>query len=135
MQVVYRDLDNRKIDPSQIRQGMDFKIIATVTHRGVKPHLTDLALTQIMPSGWEILPSRLGISTTENKNFTYRDIRDDRVMTYFSLNQNAQKSFEILVNAAYAGKYFMPGTLCEDMYDHTVQARKNGMWVEVARGE
>ena len=51
----------------------------------------DLALTHIMPSGWEIYNERMidhpeqATSTDTNNSYTYRDIRDDRVLTYFNL--------------------------------------------------
>jgi hypothetical protein len=72
------------------------------------------------------------ISSTSNTSVPrYQDIRDDRVNTYFDLRRNATQIYRIQLNAAYAGKYYMPLTLCEAMYDNGIYARKQGQWVEV----
>jgi hypothetical protein len=39
-----------------------------------------------------------------------------------------------MLNAAYPGKYFLPGTYCEAMYDNTINAGVSGKWVEVKTG-
>jgi uncharacterized protein YfaS (alpha-2-macroglobulin family) len=62
------------------------------------------------------------------------DFRDDRVMTYFSISgASASVTYRILLNAAYTGRYYMPGPQCEAMYDPSVYARRSGMWVEVVK--
>jgi len=38
-----------------------------------------------------------------------------------------------LLNASYTGRYYLPGAFCEAMYDHTVNARSMGRWVEVVQ--
>ena len=38
-----------------------------------------------------------------------------------------------MLNAAYAGKYYMPATLCEAMYNHSISALAKGEWVVVER--
>jgi hypothetical protein len=48
--------------------------------------------------------------------FDYRDFRDDRVYTYFSLNRGETKTFVVILNAAYKGEYFQPALWCEAMY-------------------
>jgi hypothetical protein len=39
--------------------------------------------------------------------------------------------FTTRVNAAYRGRYYLPGVLVEAMYDATKQAHTTGQWVEV----
>jgi len=39
--------------------------------------------------------------------------------------------YRIQLNAAYAGKYFLPAVACEAMYDNRIQASSPGKWVEV----
>ena len=58
----------------------------------------NLALTQVFPSGWEIINERL-FGGQVGSQFNYRDIRDDRVLTYFSLKMNEQKEFKVKLNA------------------------------------
>ncbi len=57
-------------------------------------------------------------------HFDYQDIRDDRVYTYFNMNENETLTYYIQLNAAYLGKYFLPGTYCGAMYDNTINTVK-----------
>ena len=62
----------------------------------------------------------------------YQDIRDDRVYTYFNLGVNETRTYYVQLNASYLGRYFLPGTYAEAMYDNTISAGTSGKWVEVA---
>ena len=61
----------------------------------------------------------------------YVDIRDDRVQRYFSLHSGESIFFETRLNAAYLGKYYLPGASIEAMYDAKQHARLKGQWVQV----
>jgi uncharacterized protein YfaS (alpha-2-macroglobulin family) len=61
----------------------------------------------------------------------YQDIRDDRVYTYFDLRTGETKVVELLLNASYLGKYYLPMISTEAMYDATINARIKGRWVEI----
>jgi len=65
----------------------------------------------------------------------YTDIRDDRVNRFFALNPGEQIFFETRLNAAYLGRFYLPGTTVEAMYDATQHARQKGQWVEVVAGK
>jgi uncharacterized protein YfaS (alpha-2-macroglobulin family) len=133
MEVEYRLADGTEIDPARVEQGTDFLAVVRVTHPGTAGHYQQLALTQVFPSGWEIRNARLEGSEggLRNSPFTYQDIRDDRVMTYFHLNKGRTHTYHVMLNASYTGRYYLPGAHCEAMYDHTVGARSQGRWVEV----
>ena len=60
----------------------------------------------------------------------YQDIRDDRVYTFFSLNKGTD-TFVIMLSASYPGRFYLPFTYCEEMYDNSIYSRKAGQWVEV----
>jgi len=94
-----------------------------------------MALTQIFPSGWEILNTRMigAEDAFASSESDYRDIRDDRVYTYFSLPEGKEVRYSVLLNAAYAGKYYMPAVYCEAMYNHAINALLKGEWVEVGK--
>jgi uncharacterized protein YfaS (alpha-2-macroglobulin family) len=135
MHVSYFTLNGKSLDPSKLKQGTDFVAKVTLQNPGTHGRYDNMALTQIFPSGWEILNSRLTgtDSVFTSSNYDYIDIRDDRVYTYFSLYDDKAVSYYIMLNAAYAGKYYMPATYCEAMYDHSISALIKGEWIEVEK--
>lgn len=139
MTVAYKDMNDQELDPKQIRQGTDFKAEVTITNPGIMGTYEQMALTQIFPSGWEILNTRINSSdnseTTEtpSKYSTprYQDIRDDRVNTYFSVWPKQKVTYVVLLNASYLGRFYLPAVSCDAMYDGRIAARTAGTWVEV----
>lgn len=130
MSVTYTDLDGNPISISKLKQGTNFKANVSVTNPGLKGEYNELALTQIFPSGWEIINTRLD-GSGENSKAEYMDIRDDRVMHYFDLKPNKQVSFSVLLNASYQGSYYLPSVSVGAMYDNTIFSSKPGKWVSV----
>ena len=135
MNVTYLTRDMKPIDVSKIVQGTDFIAKVTVKNPGRRGYYERMALTQIFPGGWEILNTRMQDVESAYKSSAsdYQDIRDDRVYTYFNMNENETLTYYIQLNAAYLGKYFLPGTYCGAMYDNTINAGVNGKWVEVVK--
>ena len=133
VQVRYTDTNGNSIDVNQLAQGTDFK--ATVTVSNLKYEwVRNIALTEIFPSGWEILNTRFtdyGDATTSQASFT--DIRDDRVNFYFDLGKQKSKTFRVQLNASYLGKYYLPGIQVEAMYDNDYFVRTKGKWIEVVK--
>jgi uncharacterized protein YfaS (alpha-2-macroglobulin family) len=52
-------------------------------------------------------------------------------MQYFRLRPGETIRFQTRVNAAYSGRYYLPGVQVEAMYDASKQARSAGRWTEV----
>ena len=134
--VIYQDLKGNRLDVSELQQGQD--IVARISVSNLKSQsIRDVALTQIFPSGWEIVNTRFtdyGDTTTSNARYT--DIRDDRVNFYFDLPQKGKhgtKVFTVMLNAAYLGTYYLPGTQVEAMYDNDFFVRNKGRWIEVKK--
>ena len=94
-----------------------------------------MTLAQIFPGGWEILNTRMldNEGSFKPSPFTYQDVRDDRVYTHFSIREGETLTYYVMLNASYLGKYFLPGTYCEAMYDNTISAGVQGRWVEVVK--
>ena len=67
----------------------------------------------------------------DGSNFEFQDIRDDRIYTYFDLDQAKSKTFRVRMNASYLGRYYLPPIHVETMYDATLYARVPGQWVNV----
>lgn len=103
--------------------------VVTVANISGTSDYNDLALTHIIPSGWEIYNERMidhpeqATSTDTNNSYTYRDIRDDRVLTYFNLKRGQSKTFTIRLQATYAGTFILPAIQCEAMYDSGAQTK------------
>jgi uncharacterized protein YfaS (alpha-2-macroglobulin family) len=96
----------------------------------------DLAVSMLFPSGWEILNARMdNIKSAALKadEPDYQDIRDDRVYLYFNLAKGQTKTFKVLLQAAYLGKYYLPSIQCEAMYDNSIRAYSKGYWVDVVK--
>lgn len=134
VRVGYFSLKGELIDPTKLTQGTDFVAQVNVHNPGKRGRYENLALTQLFPSGWEIINTRLMESNDVFKSSpsNYRDIRDDRVNTYFNLEQDKEATFFVLLNASYTGKFYLPPSRCEGMYDGSISASTEGKWVEVA---
>ena len=133
----YKDLNGNRLDISKLQQGQDFVVTITVSNLK-KEAVKDIALTQIFPSGWDIVNTRFtDFGDTTVSNARYTDIRDDRVNFYFDLNKAAtkgsNKTFTIMLNASYLGKYYLPGTQAEAMYDNDYFVRNKGQWITVEK--
>ncbi|WP_116790457.1 alpha-2-macroglobulin family protein [Flavobacterium psychrotrophum] len=131
--IVFKDRGGKVINPATLAQGTEFVAEVTIANRSGE-FVDNIALTQIIPSGWEIVNTRFTDfgSFAENK-VDYTDIRDDRTNFYFSLKAHEGKTFRILLNASYPGSYYLPGVQCEAMYDNNFLARTKGQWVKVVR--
>ncbi|MDP5170396.1 MAG: MG2 domain-containing protein [Bacteroidia bacterium] len=130
MKVSYLDLNDQSINPASLEQGSNFVVQVSVTNTGIRDY-EELALTQIFPSGWEILNSRLDERETGGDKPEYQDQRDDRVFSFFDLGRGQTKTFRLYLNSSYLGKFYLPTVTVEAMYDNAINARQRGQWVEV----
>ncbi len=132
MKVEYYDMGMKPVVPSSLEQGTDFMMVVRVTNNTFSK-IENIALTQMVPSGWEIRNTRLFEADYGIKESTsdYRDIRDDRVNTYFMLAQGQTKTFAVILNAAYTGNFYQPSVWCEAMYTPDCYARIPGKRVKV----
>ena len=145
MDVRYANMSGTPISIDDIKQGTDFTAIVSVSNISGTSDYTNLALTHILPSGWEIYNERMQAPETEDgtgsststgssiSKYNYQDIRDDRVLTYFNLRRGETKIFTIRLQAAYAGNFILPAVQCEAMYDPAVQARSKAGRTIVSR--
>ncbi|MGB2272862.1 MAG: alpha-2-macroglobulin family protein [Flavicella sp.] len=127
----YMDSKGETLDVSNLTQGTDFTAVVTISNSNQDP-VSDIALSQIFPSGWEIVNTRytdFGAGAANSADYT--DIRDDRVNFYFSLKKNETKTFKVLLNASYLGRYYLPGVQAEAMYDNDYFSRNRGKWISV----
>jgi len=135
MSVAYLNMKGEAIDIAQLKQGTDFVAQVTVKNPYGNGDYRNMALSQLFPSGWEILNTRMlnNDEVFKSSPSDYRDIRDDRVYTYFSLDQGREVTYYVMLTAAYAGRYYLPATYCEAMYKASVNALQRGRWIEVMK--
>ncbi|MDA3881102.1 MAG: MG2 domain-containing protein [Prolixibacteraceae bacterium] len=133
LNVSYSMPNGSEIDPLKITQGTDFEAKVTVYNkRGIR--VENVALEQMFPAGWEIINARLfGNSDDSESTYDYRDIRDDRVYTYFSLGAYETKKFKVRLNATYSGTYILPPVSCGAMYMRSFSAKIAGREVKVTK--
>ena len=134
IQVEWKDMDGKKVDVRDLIQGQTFIAQVSITNPGYRGRYDHLALSQIIPSGWEIINARmstLAATLTPSSSFEYQYIGDDRVNTFFSLDPGKTKHFSVLFTATYPGRFYLPAFSCEEMYDHSIYARTKGYWVKV----
>lgn len=134
MNVSYTDIKGQTIDHTNLTQGTDFIAKVTIQNLGSRANsIQEIALSQIFPSGWEIQNDRLSSmqNVATNSRYDYRDIRDDRVYTFFDINGRNTMTFSVLLNATYAGRFYLSPVFAEAMYDNEIQAKNEGVWVEV----
>ena len=146
LDVKYTDMAGSPISVEDIRQGTDFMSAVTLSNISGTSDYSNLALTHIIPSGWEIYNERMIVPEASSSNsneantsessaskYTYKDIRDDRVLTYFDLRRGESKTFTVRLQATYAGNFILPAIQCEAMYDAAVQARNKAGRTTVSR--
>ncbi len=131
--------DGQPISPADIQQGTTFW-----GHFSVKNpaniRIDEIALVQVLPSGWEIVNTRLSgedrpgwMRNWRLNREEYVDIRDDRIMWFFDL-RNWQRSYDFVVklSAVTVGEFHLPPTVVEAMYNDDYKATKAGMDVKVS---
>jgi uncharacterized protein YfaS (alpha-2-macroglobulin family) len=123
MTVEYRDMKGQVINPDSLKPGDDMEVRVRVRNSYAQV-VPEIALVHPIPASWELINYRLsgGDDTPAASAYKYRDIRDDRVMTYFDLDRGAEKTVSFLVNKTYAGTYFRPAIHAYAMYDETIRA-------------
>ncbi len=133
LEVKYADKAGNTVAADQLDQGADYVASVTVTNLSERK-LDNLALSHIVPSGWELHNARLGsVQAKSPEGIDYQDIRDDRVYSYFTINAHEAKTIELSFNASYQGHYYLPAVSVEAMYDATKHAQSRGQWVKVVR--
>ena len=139
------------IDPATLKKGDEFYIALKLSNLGAKP-VRNLALTQIIPSGWEIQNTRItndderGSQASPNRAFmqannraSYVDIGRDRVSFFFDdwldfgSSAGAYNTHQVFIKctATLAGEYILSQALAEAMYDGEFFAKTSALAVRV----
>jgi hypothetical protein len=131
LSVTYQDAAGKALRTTSIPQGTEFTAVVKVTNP-TQFDYRSLALSERIPSGWEILNDRMR-GGSEEGDIDHRDIRDDRCDWFFDLPHGKSKTFQLKVRAAYEGSYFLPTVTCSAMYDPHVAANTESKTTAVTR--
>jgi alpha-2-macroglobulin len=131
--IAFKTRNGTVLSVDKVAQGTE--LVSEITIRNqTNERVDNLALTQIIPSGFEIVNMRFtDFGSFSNNLADHIDIRDDRTNFYFNLKANESRTFRVLLNASYLGRYYLPGMQAEAMYDNSYAARTKGQWVEVVK--
>ncbi len=134
LEVAYLTTDGDRLDVDRLDQGTDFVAEISVKNTSAHEAYREVALTQLVPAGWEIHNRRL-VQGEDDKSagVDYQDIRDDRVYSYFDLEPRQSITLRVHLTATYEGRFYLPLVSAEAMYDAAINARVPGRWVEVVR--
>ena len=138
LDVRWRDDDGFPVYPDTLKQGATFWGHFSVKNTSVA-HIREIALTQLLPSGWEIENTRLSGASmpgwTSNLGLgseAYFDMRDDCVTYFFDIAPESKtQNFVVKLNAVTAGTFTLPPTLVEAMYNNKVKAVVPGRTIVV----
>lgn len=131
--VTYKSKNGATVSLAQVKQGTEMVAEISITNKG-NESVSNIALSQIVPSGFEIMNSRhTDFGNYGNNVADYIDIRDDRTQFYFSLRAGETRTFKVVVNATYLGQYYLPGIQCEAMYDNNYIVRTKGQWLNIVK--
>ena len=123
------DRSGEPVNVAKLPQGIDVDMIIEVINTSVRRQ-EQLALMQKLPSGWQV-SSEQPEDTSVQTSLEFQDVRDDQILSYFSLDAGEKITLKRTVNATFSGRFYLPAWQVEHMYDDSVFARNEGRWVEV----
>ncbi len=115
-----------------IKSGDEVNLSVNITNTSRKD-LTNLVLALPIATGLEFSNERLANENYSDSSYTYQDIRDDIIYTYFDLNKNDSLEFTFKATAAYSGNFTVPAIYAEAMYDDSIRAVIPGFKVQMLK--
>lgn len=138
LNVQWYDEKGNNINPQSLKQGDTFYGRFTVSNTSALSKVSEIALVQMIPSGWQIENVRLNNELlpdwTNGFNLNkedYLDLRDDRAMWFFDLEKSKPLDFILKLNCISIGEFWLPATLAEAMYNNDFKATHEGKKVIV----
>lgn len=121
----FLDVNGAQVDPKNLKVGDRFTLVIQSELKNLD-FIDNLALVQILPSGWELAPE-----FNNDSYFNYIDKRDDRIAFFYSQNKHETKEIRIDINVVTPGEYYLPGISVEAMYDNNIRAYLKGFNIKV----
>ena len=122
---VYRELLDKSGKPVTTTQLGD--VITVRLHiRSVRPDsITNVALVDLLPGGFEIVSSSLTPGISEIKGVDYVEVREDRAIFYATVpTETLEITYQI--KSCNRGTFVVPPVFAESMYDRNLKGRGVG---------
>ncbi len=134
----YRAADGSPVDPESVRLGDVVQVELEIANTGVEK-VSNVALVDRIPAGWEIENPRLSRGTPPEWlpeediwEVDHVDVRDDRFEAFGALDPKKPRRLAYSIRAVTAGRFALPPSEAEAMYDPAVWARAPGGFATVA---
>lgn len=132
----FLDTNGKPIDVSTLASGQSFYLMLSLKNadNNTPVSVRNVAITQNLPSGWEIENTRLNDDNlpdfVRDDHITYTDIGDDKIMWFLDFHSQSRKMF-VKINTITPGSYLLPPATAEAMYDNNFRANTASMPVMV----
>ena len=112
-------MDENGAEIISFEQGKEITVRLKVRALGRKT-LTNIAVIDLLPGGFEVVRSSVH-RTAYNWRASYIDVREDRVVYYGDFDSSL-KELSYKVKLTTAGRFLIPPSFAESMYDRSVRA-------------
>jgi uncharacterized protein YfaS (alpha-2-macroglobulin family) len=132
LRINYMAMNNAAINDASLLHGSNFMAKIQVTNT-TNINMQNVALDYFTANGWQLVSNRYIDDESINKNsgYDFKNVQDERVNFYFSLNAKETKTFYLQLNASYKGRFYLPLAQCYPMYNEGYKAQVAGKWVMV----
>ena len=120
-------------DLKRIKAGEEVRLLIRIKNNSRK-EIKNMVLAVPVGTCLEFSNERLANSNYSGANYTYQDIRDDVIYTYFDLPDSTYTTdFNFTATAAYSGNFYVPAIHAEAMYDNSISAVVPGFMVQMIK--
>jgi alpha-2-macroglobulin len=132
---VSRELLDEQLKPiTELKVGQS--VIVKIQLRNISPeHQDNIALTDLMPGGFEIANKSLMPGVNAMQGADYVDIREDRNLIYTRLAEGQSQAFQYSIKPIAAGDFVLPSVYAESMYDPSFKGQSRAGRVVVKAAE
>ncbi|MBL4606800.1 MAG: alpha-2-macroglobulin family protein, partial [Pseudomonadales bacterium] len=119
IEIIREFVDENGAEIISFEQGKEITVRLKVRALGRKT-LTNIAVIDLLPGGFEVVRSSVH-RTAYNWRASYIDVREDRVVYYGDFDSSL-KELSYKVKLTTAGRFLIPPSFAESMYDRSVRA-------------
>ncbi|MEM7588479.1 MAG: hypothetical protein AAF560_34140, partial [Acidobacteriota bacterium] len=134
----YRDAAGDPLTPAQGVALGDLIYVELTLRNNSAERVSNIALVDRIPAGWEIENPRLGrggaigwLDTNALWQVDHLDLRDDRIELFGHLERGETRRVVYAARAVTAGRFTVPPVEAEAMYDPRIWAREGMQRVEI----